>query len=251
LAGKNKPRFERLERELRFLSEIGAEFILAPEGQRKDLMEGTKTGAEPSAEATPKSPVQQPGSTETPKILKDLNNKILTCQLCPLSQGRTRAVPGEGHVRAELMFVGEGPGADEDVQGRPFVGRAGQLLTRIIAAMGFKREDIYITNIVKCRPPKNRTPVREEIEACRPYLIAQIEAISPKVIVSLGKVASDFFHPSATGMTKLRGHFVEYGKILVMPTFHPSYLVRNEGNKELKKLVWQDMKQVMAVLGKK
>jgi uracil-DNA glycosylase family 4 len=240
LAKKNKPRFESLEGELRFLSEIGAEFIFAPEIKRKDLMKDTS-----------KSHLQQTVSREKPKVLEELNNKILTCMLCPLSQGRTHAVPGEGHVRAELIFVGEGPGADEDVQGRPFVGRAGQLLTRIIKAMGYQREDVYITNIVKCRPPKNRTPVREEVEACRPYLIAQIEAIAPRVIVSLGKVATDFFHPSATGMTKLRGHFIEYGKIPVMPTFHPSYLVRNEGNKELKKLVWQDMKQVMAVLGKK
>jgi uracil-DNA glycosylase family 4 len=251
LSKKNKPNIERLEGELRFLAEIGADFIFAPERKRKDLTEDAKAIMEPSVKDTPKSPLPQTGSREKPRTLEDLNKKILNCRLCPLSQGRTRAVPGEGRAQAELMFVGEGPGADEDVQGRPFVGRAGQLLTKIISAMGFKREDVYITNIVKCRPPKNRTPVREEIEACKLYLVAQIEAISPKVIVSLGKVASDFFHPSAIGMTKRRGHFVEFGKILVMPTFHPSYLVRNEGNKELKKLVWQDMKQVMAVLGKK
>jgi len=149
------------------------------------------------------------------------------------------------------MFVGEGPGADEDIQGRPFVGRAGRLLTKIIAAMGFKREDVYITNVVKCRPPKNRQPERGETDACRPYLVAQIKAISPRVIVTLGKVAVDFFQPSATGMTKRRGHFIEYEKRLVMPTFHPSYLVRNEGNRELQRAVWQDMQQVMAVLGKK
>jgi len=250
LTEKNRPRLERLERELRFLSDIGAEFIFAPGGKRKTLMKGPEVGITPSAEAAPRSHIQRTGGAEKSKVLQDLNQRILTCTLCPLSQGRTHAVPGEGNDRAELMFVGEGPGADEDSQGRPFVGRAGQLLSRIIAAMGFKREDVYITNIVKCRPPKNRTPVREEIEACRPYLIAQIEAIAPRVIVSLGKVATDFFHPSPTGMTKLRGQFVESGKILVMPTFHPSYIVRNEGNKELKKLVWQDMKQVMAVLSK-
>lgn len=248
---KNKPCFERLERELRFLSDIGAEFIFAPEGKKRTRMKGPEVGIAPTTEAAPRSHIQRTDSAEKPKALQDLNQRILTCTLCPLSQGRTHAVPGEGHDRAELMFVGEGPGADEDFKGRPFVGRAGQLLTRIIAAMDFRREDVYITNVVKCRPPKNRTPVREEIEACKPYLIAQIEAIAPRVIVSLGKVATDFFHPSPTGMTKLRGHFVEYGKILIMPTFHPSYIVRNEGNKELKKLVWQDMKQVMAVLDKK
>jgi len=248
LTGKNKP---RLERELRFLSEIGAEFIFVPEGKRRPLIKGPGAGLPPSGAESPRSHIQPTGNEERPKVLQDIAQKILICTLCPLSQGRTNAVPGEGNNRAEVMFVGEGPGADEDSQGRPFVGRAGQLLTRIITAMGFKREDVYITNIVKCRPPKNRTPVREEIDACKPYLISQIEAIAPRVIVSLGKVATDFFHPSPTGMTKLRGQFVEYGKVLVMPTFHPSYIVRNEGNKELKKLVWQDMKQVMAILSKK
>ena len=149
------------------------------------------------------------------------------------------------------MFVGEGPGADEDIQGRPFVGRAGQLLTKIVAAMDFTRKDVYITNVVKCRPPQNRTPARDEIEKCRPYLLTQIETIAPRVIVCLGRVATDFFHPSAAGMSSLRGNFVEYGNILVMPTFHPSYLIRNEGNKEIKKLVWQDMQKVMAALSRK
>jgi uracil-DNA glycosylase family 4 len=247
LTKKDRP---RLERELRFLSEIGAEFIFAPEGKRRPLLKGSGEGP-PAESKSAGAHVQPKNGEDASKVLEEIAKKILACTLCPLSQSRTNAVPGEGNRRAQLMFVGEGPGADEDAQGRPFIGRAGQLLTRIISAMGYKREDVYITNIVKCRPPKNRTPAREEADACKPYLIAQIEAIAPRVIVSLGKVATDFFHPSPTGMTKLRGQFVEYGKILVMPTFHPSYLVRNEGNKELKKLVWQDMKQVMAVLSKK
>jgi len=223
LAEKNRRLLHGLEQELRFLSEIGAEFIFASEA--KDELRRN--------------------------ILQALEEKILRCTLCPLSQGRTRAVPGEGDYYAPRMFVGEGPGADEDIQGRPFVGKAGQLLTRIIAAMNYRRQDVYITNVVKCRPPQNRTPVREEIEKCRPYLLAQIESIAPRVIVCLGKVATDFFHPSGTGMSSLRGNFVEYGKILVMPTFHPSYLIRNEGNKEIKKLVWQDMQKVMDALGRK
>ncbi len=247
MAEENK---SRLERELRFLSDIGAEFIFAPERKRMTRKESPEAGPTPSAKVTSQAYVQRTDGTERSKTILDLEQRILACTLCPLSQGRTHAVPGEGNDRAELMFVGEGPGADEDSQGRPFVGRAGRLLTRIIAAMDFRREDVYITNVVKCRPPKNRTPVREEIETCRSYLAAQIEAIAPKVIVSLGKVATDFFLPSPTGMSKLRGHFVEYGESLIMPTFHPSYIIRNEGNKELKKLVWQDMKQVMAVLNK-
>ncbi|MGB7295682.1 MAG: uracil-DNA glycosylase [Candidatus Aminicenantales bacterium] len=246
---KSERRLERLERELRFLSDIGADFIFAPVGKRRTRSKALGLNAAPLPEAIPPSRTRRADRAATSKILQELDQKILTCTLCPLSRERTHAVPGEGHDQAKLMFVGEGPGADEDSQGRPFIGRAGQLLTKIIAAMGFGRQDVYITNVIKCRPPGNRTPVRREIEACRPYLIAQIEAIAPKVIVSLGKVATDFFQPSPTGMTKRRGQFVEYGKILVMPTFHPAYLIRNEGDRALKKAVWEDMKQVMAVLG--
>jgi DNA polymerase len=148
------------------------------------------------------------------------------------------------------MFVGEGPGHDEDVQGRPFVGRAGQLLTRIITAMGYERSMVFIANIVKCRPPDNRVPHQDEVAACSPFLLDQIAAIRPRIIVTLGKSATDFFVPSVRGMTERRGQFQEWHGLLVMPTFHPSYLVRNEGNQGLKKMVWDDMKQVMAKLGR-
>jgi uracil-DNA glycosylase family 4 len=180
-----------------------------------------------------------------------LGETILNCQKCPLAQTRTHAVPGEGDLNADLMFVGEGPGRDEDLQGRPFVGRAGQLLTKIIHAMTFQRDAVYITNIVKCRPPGNRNPLGNEIASCMDYLLAQIEQINPKVIVTLGKVAADFFIRSSLGMTALRGDFYDFDNIKVMPTFHPSYLIRNEGNKSLKKMVWEDMKKVMDFLGKK
>jgi DNA polymerase len=180
-----------------------------------------------------------------------LEETILNCQKCPLAQSRTHAVPGEGDLNAELMFIGEAPGRDEDIQGRPFVGRAGQLLTKIIHAMTFQRDEVYITNIVKCRPPGNRNPQGPEIASCKDYLLAQIERISPKVIVTLGKVAADFFIRSSLGMTALRGDFYDFDNTKVMPTFHPSYLIRNEGNKNLKRMVWEDMKKVMAFLGKK
>jgi DNA polymerase len=214
---------DQLQEELNLLSDLGVEFVFAPE---KD---------------------------ETPKQawLFSLQEKILRCTLCPLAQGRENAVPGEGNFDADLMFVGEAPGADEDVQGRPFVGRAGQLLTKVIEAMKFRRNEVYITNVIKCRPPHNRTPAREEIEKCKPYLLKQIEVIQPEVIVSLGKVATDFFVPSAATMSSLRGNFHEFGRIPVMPTFHPSYVIRNEGDKKIKRLVWDDMQKVMAVLGKK
>jgi uracil-DNA glycosylase len=235
-----------LEEEIRFLSEIGAEFIFAPRAEDK-VRPARKEEIALTAAAPP---TPEPGP-EKLRVLRALEEKILCCTLCPLARGRTRAVPGEGNPSASLMFVGEGPGADEDIQGRPFVGRAGQLLTKIIAAMNFKRSDVYITNVVKCRPPQNRTPFRDEMEKCRPYLLTQIETIAPRVIVSLGKPATDFFQPSAAAMSRLRGNFIEYGKILVMPTFHPSYLLRNEGNKEFKRLVWQDMQKVMDVLSRK
>jgi DNA polymerase len=223
LAKRSRQLLDHLEEELRFFSDLGVDFVPST---------GTKT--------QPKEPV-----------LRALEKKVLGCRLCPLAATRKLAVPGEGSYDSRLIFVGEAPGADEDIQGRPFVGRAGQLLTKIIEAMGFKRDEVYITNIVKCRPPNNRTPLRPEIESCRNYLLVQIEAIGPRIIVSLGKVATDFFIPSAAGISELRGTFHRRGEILVMPTFHPSYLIRNEGNKSIKKLVWQDMQKVMAALGKK
>lgn len=204
---------EEVEEKLKFLSLIGVEFL------------------------TKESPGQS------------LEETILNCQKCPLAKTRTHAVPGEGNLDADLMFVGEAPGRDEDIQGRPFVGRAGQLLTKIIHAMKFQREEVYITNVVKCRPPGNRNPQGDEIASCKDYLLTQIERIQPKVIVTLGKVAADFFIRSSLGMTALRGDFYDFHNIKVMPTFHPSYLIRNEGNRKLKKMVWEDMKQVMSFLG--
>lgn len=220
-----------LEEQLRFFKEIGADFIFTPKS-------GPKLGSCPSGRPAPE------------KIL-DLHEKVLRCKKCPLALGRTHAVPGEGNLEAELMFIGEGPGHDEDIQGRPFVGRAGQLLTKIIQAMKFEREDVFIANVVKCRPPENRTPHRDEVARCSPFLLEQIRLIQPKVIVTLGKVATDFFVPSASGMTSLRGQFYVWNGIQVRPTFHPSYLIRNEGNREIRKMVWDDMQKVMALLGKK
>ena len=217
---KARKLIDRLEEKLKFFSQLGAEFVSSPSSSKDSLY-------------------------------LSLKERILNCQKCHLSQGRKNAVPGEGNLGTELMFVGEAPGRDEDIQGRPFVGRAGQLLTKIIHAMKFKREEVYITNIVKCRPPENRNPHKEEIEMCQDYLREQLEMIKPEVIVTLGKVAADLFIQSKLGMTALRGSFYEFNNIKVMPTFHPSYLIRNEGNKEIKKMVWEDMKKVMAFLGKK
>lgn len=192
-------------------------------------------------------------STEISKktIFSSLEKEIKQCRECPLAKTRKNAVPGEGNINADLMFVGEGPGRDEDDQGKPFVGKAGKLLTRIIKAMKFEREDVYITNIIKCRPPENRNPRNNEIEKCKRFLFKQIELISPKVIVTLGNVPTKFFLNEKKGITSLRGKFYPYDDMKIMPTFHPSYLVRNEEDIELKRMVWKDMQKVMAVLGKK
>jgi len=229
LAGKADKLVLELEGHLRLMAQAGAEF-----GARRPR-------AKPTAGLT---------ATATEESLEDIARRVLSCKLCPLARTRTKAVPGEGDSKARLLFVGEAPGHDEDVQGRPFVGRAGQLLTKIIEAMSFRREDVFITNVVKCRPPENRTPVREEAEACGPYLTAQIEILNPKVIVSLGKSATDFFIRNARGMTQIRGEFYEYRGIPVMPTFHPSYILRQESIKSVKKQVWQDMQKVMTLLGR-
>jgi uracil-DNA glycosylase family 4 len=243
---RNDDRRADLEARLRFFEEMGADFLFA--GPAKPPQPAAPPAGETAAAAaTSALRLDLPPSRRSPA---EMAAEVLACRKCPLASSRVRAVPGEGNPAAELMFVGEGPGHDEDVQGRPFVGRAGQLLTRIIKAMGFDRTEVFIANIVKCRPPDNRVPHEGEVKACTPYLLEQIAAIRPKVIVTLGKSATDFFAPSGRGMTERRGRFQDWHGIVVMPTFHPSYLVRNEGNKGLKKMVWEDMQQVMARLGK-
>jgi len=169
----------------------------------------------------------------------------LGCRRCRLCEGRTHVVFGVGSPRARLMFVGEGPGRDEDLRGEPFVGRAGELLTKAIEAMGLKREQVYIANVVKCRPPSNRNPEPDEMAACLPFLEAQIEAISPAVIVCLGAVAAKGLL-NATAISKLRGKWQRLGGADVMPTFHPAYLLRNPS---AKRDFWADLKEVMARLG--
>lgn len=182
---------------------------------------------------------------KAPASLDSLKSEVSSCRKCPLSKTRKNVVFGAGSEKARLMFVGEAPGQDEDIQGLPFVGRAGQLLTKIIEAMGMKREDVYIANILKCRPPENRPPAPDEILACRDNLKRQIGMIKPKVICTLGKFASQTLLNTETPISALRGKFGSYDGIKVMPTFHPAYLLRNPGDK---RLVWEDMKKVMKEL---
>lgn len=164
------------------------------------------------------------------------------CQRCKLHQGRNRIVYGQGNPQADLVFVGEGPGAEEDRQGVAFVGKAGELLTKMIKAMGYSREDVYICNIIKCRPPKNRDPQPEEVEACEPFLKAQLAVLQPKVIVAMGKYAAQTLLNSKTAISRLRGQWSSYEGIDLMPTFHPAYLLRNES---AKRPVWNDLQAVM------
>lgn len=174
-----------------------------------------------------------------------LTDEVMGCRDCGLHKTRHNVVLGSGSIHAKLMFVGEAPGEEEDIQGLPFVGRAGQLLTKIIEAMGLKRSDVYIANILKCRPPGNRAPLPTEILACEENLKKQIALIRPKVICALGKFAAQTLLRTAESITSLRGHFRDYNGIKLMPTFHPAYLLRNPGDK---RLVWQDMKKVMKEL---
>jgi len=191
-------------------------------------------------------------TTPSPRILSGtliaVREELDECTRCKLSTGRNSIVFGEGSPEARLVFIGEGPGQEEDQQGRPFVGAAGQLLTDIIVkGMQLKREDVYICNIVKCRPPGNRNPEPDEIEACEPFLIKQLQAIKPQFIVALGNVAVKTLLKTKAGITSLRGTWQTYQGIPLMPTFHPAYLLRTPGDK---KLVWEDIKKVMAEMEK-
>lgn len=185
-----------------------------------------------------------------PEDIEKLNEEIINCTKCPLSKVRRISVCGEGNLNAKIMFIGEAPGVEEDIQGRPFVGEAGKLLTSLIEKMGFKRQDVYITNVVKCHPPNNRDPLELEISICFDYLKREIKLISPQVIMALGKVAT-FALKGMNGkikdiqISKLRGKTFFYGEIPVVPTFHPAYLLRNRKDKWL---TWEDAKEVLKKL---
>jgi DNA polymerase len=205
---------------------------------------------------SPEQPEQDNSApaAETVRGLAGIAEEIDRCRKCDLGSLRTNSVPGEGSPRASIMFVGEAPGADEDAQGRPFVGRAGQLLDKIIKACGLKRNEVWIGNILKCRPPENRDPRPEEIISCLPYIQRQIELIKPDIIVALGAHAARTLLNTNKAIGEIRGQFLEYyagiGRppMKLMATFHPAYLLRNY-SQENRRLVWEDMKKVLAELG--
>ena len=208
-----------------YLETIGIEYVPVPQ-------QGGDTGI---------------GKTPEPiETLEQLRDEIGDCRRCQLSEGRSNIVFGGGNPDADLVFVGEAPGRDEDIQGEPFVGKAGQLLTRIISAMGLTREDVYICNVIKCRPPNNRNPLPPEIEMCEPFLQRQLNIIRPRVICALGSFASQTLLKSEVRISRLRGQFRDYHGVPLMPTYHPSFLLRNP---HAKREVWEDIQMVMKHLG--
>ena len=194
----------------------------------------------PTSEMKPDEPDQSNVLT-----LADVQNELGDCKRCKLHRTRRTIVFGEGNEKATLMFIGEGPGFDEDVQGRPFVGKAGQLLTKILQSINLPREEVYIANIIKCRPPQNRNPEPDEIQSCSPFLMKQILAIRPKIICALGTFSAQTLLKTETKITALRGKVFDLEGIKVIPTYHPAFLLRNP---DKKREVWEDMKKIVELL---
>ena len=215
----------------------------------KSVLRTAAAGARvPVASANVSKPVVLSGGSVSADVgLKKISSVINSCKKCSLYETRTKTVPGQGAMNPDIMFIGEAPGADEDLQGLAFVGRAGQLLTKMIEAMGYKRDEIFIGNILKCRPPGNRPPMPDEMEKCLPYLKEQIVLIKPKVIIALGATAVKGLLNTTTGISKLRGSWLSFEGIDLMPTYHPAYLLRNP---PAKKEVWEDLKTVLERLGR-
>ena len=253
--GDNDPRTElaeiaiQIKEHLRYRQELGIDLIEAPRVITivPEVVVPEVVVSAPAAlhQISPEIHTETPVGVES---VEDIRRDLGDCRRCKLWHTRTNIVFGEGNPRAELMFVGEGPGADEDASGRPFVGRAGQLLTRMIEAIKLRREDVYIANVVKSRPPDNRAPEKDEVDACSPFLFRQIAAINPRVIVTLGNPATQALLQTKLGITRLRGAIQIYPRIpsiKVIPTYHPAYLLRSP---DKKKETWEDLKKVQAFL---
>jgi DNA polymerase len=239
-----------LRAHLEFFEELGIDGVRLERAWR-DRQEASHTGerqpAEPAALMEGVAPTLVPVQFSAESALAAIRTEIgPDCSRCKLhGLGRTQVVFGVGNPRAQLMFVGEAPGADEDIQGEPFVGRAGQLLTKIIEAIGLTRQDVYIANVIKCRPPGNRNPEPDEVEQCEPFLFRQIDTVKPKVIVALGKFAAQCLLRTTDPITRIRGREFTYRDAILMPTYHPAYLLRTPS---AKREVWEDMQRVRAIL---
>ena len=234
-----------LSEHLRFYEELGVNGISRdPKWQRRER------GESPDVPAAAPAPDVVPVTIARSSIeaLATIREDIGECTRCKLhTQGRTQIVFGVGNPTADVMFVGEAPGADEDAQGVPFVGRAGQLLTTMIEAMGFRRDDVYIANVLKCRPPGNRNPEPDEIATCEPYLFRQLASVEPKVVIALGAFAARTLLKTDEPISRLRGRVFDYRGAKLIPTFHPSFLLRSPG---YKREAWDDLKKALAILGR-
>jgi uracil-DNA glycosylase family 4 len=243
---------QALRARIRFYNELGIyDFYRRPGAPEAASVVGEAAEPMPIRElsiAAPASvPVPAPSSQDPVEALRMIREDIGDCTRCPLhKQGRKQIVFGVGDPNADLMFIGEAPGADEDIQGEPFVGRSGQLLTNMIKAMGLSREQVYIANIIKCRPPGNRAPEREECATCSPFLMRQIEAIKPKAIVALGAVAAKTLLAISAPMTELRGRWFDFRGTKLAVTYHPAFLLRDPRQK---KEAWKDLQMVMKEMG--
>jgi uracil-DNA glycosylase len=272
---------EKISKRLGYYEDLGIKLFYrsrsadVPAGVPINLPQGSRETSVPPKESLPKAPTKPvlpvaPRPTVSPvqkndflppvpsASLFDAMNRIADdtllkirddigdCTRCKLHRGRNSIVFGDGSSKAQLVFVGEGPGHDEDMQGLPFVGRAGKLLTQMIEAMGLQRKDVYICNVVKCRPPENRLPERDEIECCSPFLLRQLDVIDPKVIVCLGACAAQTLLQTNRGISHFRGQWLEFRGRRLLATYHPAYLLRNPAAKSE---VWKDLQKVMAVLG--
>jgi DNA polymerase len=239
---------------LRYFAELGVTGI-SRDPRWRQRADPVAPGAPGSSATDPVPPgrvdpvvVPLPVHRSASEALAALRAEIGDCTRCKLhGLGRRQVVFGVGNPSAELMFVGEAPGGDEDAQGVPFVGRAGQLLTRMISAMGFERDEVYIANVIKCRPPGNRDPEPDEIATCEPFLFDQIAAVQPKVIVALGAFAARTLLRSSDPISRLRGRWFDYRGVKLIPTFHPSFLLRSPGNK---REAWEDLKKALTELGR-
>jgi DNA polymerase len=250
---------EGIQRSVNDVGQVGKEYgsrpLVTTASRRSEMLNATQPSGDRLADSRhapslPSSlfgdlglqPQRLAPSTET---FEEIWSEVGDCTRCPLHQGRTHVVHTEGNRKARLMFVGEAPGADEDTQARPFVGRAGQLLTKIIEAIGLKRDDVLIGNVNRCRPPGNRPPTPEEASMCKPFLLREIATVQPEVIVVMGNTAMKNLLDTKEGITKLRGQFQDYQGIKVMPTFHPAYLLRDPSKK---RETWEDLKKVREYL---
>ncbi|MGE0446180.1 MAG: uracil-DNA glycosylase family protein [Vicinamibacterales bacterium] len=238
---------DALKAHLEFYKELGVDGVRL-DAEWRTRVEGQAPGPSDPAppHLAPSDPAPSDLRTPGPSDLRVIRSDIGDCTRCKLhTLGRKQIVFGVGNPNADLMFVGEAPGADEDIQGEPFVGRAGQLLTKIIEAIGMTRDEVYIANVIKCRPPQNRNPEPDEVEQCEPFLFRQIDTIKPKVIVALGKFAAQSLLRTTDPITRLRGREFSYRDAILMPTYHPAYLLRNPS---AKREVWEDMKRVKQLL---